>query len=220
MRESSSYPSTISAMILNTDHESWALVCTHVFGLNSFFSLRTCDTPKDILKKVYPILIPVLGFIMVVIIVNPSSLQLLSGLDPTEIESVNTNINDVIANSWLLAFSSLGGGAPNIIWEAAFLPMYIVGFLVFAWADSSDRDGLKGLATIVILAPIAIQFILGFTYGKSYGLLGRIGAMGTALEQLGGAASVVSVLVGSILDFVLVSVFFGVEHMIPEEEEL
>ena len=79
---------------------------------------------------------------------------------------------------------------------------------------------MKGIATIVLISPIAIQLILGFTYNKSYGLLGSIAGIGEVLGYLGSVAGVVAVIVGSVLDFILVSILFGIEHAIVEEEEL
>jgi uncharacterized membrane protein len=152
------------------------------------------------------------------VIADPNSLQLLSAMSPGEASAASGSVGDIVRNAWGLAFTGLQNTAPNISWMS-FLPLYIIGFVAYAWADSSDRDALKGIATLVMISPIAVQFILGFQFGQSYGLLGSVGEIGDILGYLGGAiAGPISVIVGSLLDFILVSILLGIEHAIVEEE--
>jgi len=186
--------------------------------VNSFYTIDTCASSKSIAFGILPFLVPVAGFVLVMVIADPSALQLLSAMSPTEAQATADGVRDVVSNPFTLAFTGVSSGAPNISWMS-FLPLYIVGFVVYAWSDASDRDALKGLSTLVLISPIAIQFILGFTYGVSYGLLGTLGDIGTVLSYLGGSiAGPIAVIIGSLLDFILISVLLGIEHAIVEEE--
>ncbi len=186
--------------------------------VNAFFTIDTCATGKSILFGLVPYLIPIAGFVMIMIIADPKSLQLLTQMSSTEADATSEEVEYIASNAWTLAFVGATKDAPDITWMS-FLPLYIIGFVVYAWSDASDRDALKGLATLVLISPIAIQFILGFQYGRSYGLLGSLGDIGEILGYLGGdIAGPIAVIIGSLLDFILVSVLLGIEHAIVEEE--
>jgi len=192
-----------------------------IIVFNMFYTIDSCMTGKHLLFAVLPYTVPIAGFIIVILYSDPTTLQLMTVANPSEAQRATGDVSYVVENAYgLLAqgFFARGRQAPDISW-VAFLPLYIVGWGIYAWSDASERSGLKGMATIAMISPIMIQFVLGFTYGRSYGLLGTFGQISELFGYLGSEiATPLIVIIGSLLDFVFVSVLFGIEHAIVEPE--
>lgn len=187
---------------------------------NSFFTIDTCMTAKNVLFSIVPYILPIFGMISIIFYSTPDSLRLLTGMNPIEADTTILELQELVAGKWLLGFTPVAGKtAPDLSW-LWFLPFYAVGLIGYVFTDASDRDGLKGIVAVITVLPIVIQLALGFTFGKSYGLLGSVGGINDVLSFLGDLATPIIVLCGSLVDYIIVSIIFGFEHAVPEEENL
>lgn len=193
----------------------FSLFCVMVL-LHIFFSMNTCMTPRDLGLRVLPYLLPMICMIMIVLCTTSTSLQVLSGLNPTETEVVIEETEEYLGTELLSNFFEGGLQLDKMTWFS-FLPLYIIGFILFAYGDLTDQHRtIQAIGGLLILTPLMAIIVIGLTTGQSFGLITEFADINAWFSSLGGVGELFVTIIGTAMDIFLVVLFFGFEHVIAE----
>lgn len=197
----------------------WMFVILIIFIAGAILSLDKCAKPADVFYRILPYILPIIIGAMIILASSNTGLQLL-GIESGQALDLSNTTNFMLSHFWELAAfeASIGGAGVSWYW---YLILYIVGGVIYVVADAANfPDIVKGFAGIAIVAPIFIQAGIALTSGTATGFLGSWLGAEFNWGALGMFGYFMAFAIGSLVDLMIVGLFFGFENIVPEEAKV
>lgn len=171
--------------------------------------LTYCDIVDvtKVLRRIWPQIVVSVMLVMLAIYFTPGTLQLL-GMDTEIAPQASGDVVEVARGWWTLSYTGFQtNNAASISWMLYGPACLASGLLIAAYGDSSNRDQVQAMGTLLMFVPIVIDLITNLS-GYPAGL---ITDMIPALDLLPkeGMFNFVRMLLNMIPDVVLISLLVG-----------